>query len=147
MTPSTQWGDGRSRPSSRQTLWRGVKFYAVGGIGIGVQLVVLVFFRSFLHMDYRLATVLAVETAVIHNFLWHEKVTWADRAGPRASHWLTRLVKFNATNGFLSIVGNLVLLQVLVGGLGMNYLVANLLTIAVCSVVNFVVSDRFVFEA
>jgi putative flippase GtrA len=127
-------------------LWRGVKFYAVGGIGIGVQLVALVLLRAWLHFDYRLATVLAVETAVVHNFLWHEKVTWADRVGLRASHWLTRLVKFNATNGLLSIVGNLVLMQVLVGGLGMNYLVANVLTIAVCSVVNFVVSDRFVFQ-
>jgi dolichol-phosphate mannosyltransferase len=146
MTTSTQWDARRPHPSSRQTLLRGVKFYAVGGIGIGVQLAALVFLRSLLRIDYRLATVLAVETAVIHNFLWHEKVTWADREGPRASHWLTRLVKFNATNGLLSIVGNLVLMQALVGGLGLNYLVANVLTIAVCSVVNFVVSDRFVFQ-
>ena len=57
-----------------------------------------------------------------------------------------RLVKFNATNGLLSIAGNLVLMQALVGGLGMNYLVASVLTIALCSVVNFVVSDRFVFQ-
>jgi len=30
--------------------------------------------------------------------------------------------------------------------MGMNYLVANLVAIATCSVVNFVVSDRVVFE-
>ena len=28
----------------------------------------------------------------------------------------------------------------------MNYLVANILTIALCSVANFLVSDRFVFQ-
>ena len=39
--------------------------------------------------------------------------------------WLMRFVKFNATNGLLSIVGNLVLMQVMVGRLGMNYLVAS----------------------
>jgi putative flippase GtrA len=55
-------------------------------------------------------------------------------------------VKFNSTNGLLSIAGNLVLMQALVGGLGMNYLVASVVTIGVCSVVNFVVSDRFVFQ-
>ena len=37
-------------------------------------------------------------------------------------------------------------MQVLVGSLGMNYLAANVLTIALCSVANFLVSDRFVFQ-
>jgi len=45
-----------------------------------------------------------------------------------------------------SAAGNLVLMRVFVGGIGMNYVVANLVTIATCSVVNFLVSDRVVFE-
>jgi len=135
-----------TQSSARQTLWRGLKFYAVGGVGIGVQLAALVVFRSVAHLDYRAATVLAVEIAVIHNFIWHENVTWADREALRSSHWLTRFIKFNVTNGLFSIVGNLVLMQVLVGSLSMNYLVANILTIALCSVANFLVSDRFVFQ-
>lgn len=136
-----------AEPNSKTaSVWRGMKFYAVGGVGIGVQLAALVVFRSVLHLDYRLATVLSVEIAVLHNFVWHENVTWADRKGLGSSTWLMRLVKFNATNGLLSIAGNLVLMQALVGGLGMNYLVASVVTIGVCSVVNFVVSDRFVFQ-
>ena len=135
-----------TRSPTRQTLWRGLKFYAVGGVGIGVQLAALVVFRSVAHLDYRAATALAVEIAVIHNFIWHENVTWADREALRSSHWLTRFIKFNVTNGLFSIVGNLVLMQVLVGSLSMNYLVANILTIALCSVANFLVSDRFVFQ-
>ena len=91
------------------------------------------------------ATVLAVEMAVIHNFLWHEHVTWADRKG-LGSHWATRFVKFNLSNGLLSIVGNVILMQALVSGAGMNYVVANVMTIAACSVVNFLVSDKFVFQ-
>ena len=50
-----------TRSSARQTFWRGLKFYAVGGVGIGVQLAALVVFRSVVHLDYRAATVLAVE--------------------------------------------------------------------------------------
>ena len=91
------------------------------------------------------STVLAVDAAVVHNLLWHERFTWADRA--LASHPLARFAKFNLTNGLLSIAGNLVLMQALVGGLGMNYFLANVLTIAGCSVANFLVSDRFVFKA
>ena len=130
--------------SWRNTGMRWLKFNAVGGIGIGVQLVVLAVLKSGLHLDYLLATGLAVEAAVIHNFLWHERFTWADRASE--SSW-SRFAKFNLTTGLFSIAGNLVLMKVLVGWGGVNYMVANGITIAVCSLVNFVVSDRVVFSS
>jgi putative flippase GtrA len=130
-----------------QSFRRWLKFNAVGGIGIGVQLAALAIFRSLLHLDYLLATVLAVETAVLHNFLWHERFTWADRPARHFTHSLVRLVRFNATNGLVSILGNVLLMRLLVGGLGMQYFVANLVAIAACSVVNFLLSDCFVFQA
>ncbi len=122
---------------------RWLKFNAVGGIGIGVQLLFLALFKTILQMNYLVATALAVETAVVHNFLWHERFTWADRAtaSPRA-----RFIKFNLTTGALSILGNLALMRLWVGTLGIHYLAANLLTITICSLVNFLVSDRFVFQ-
>jgi len=45
-----------------------------------------------------------------------------------------------------SIVGNLVLMKWLVESCGMKYLVANCLSIAGCSIVNFLVSDLAVFR-
>jgi putative flippase GtrA len=100
-----------------------------------------------LHFDYLLATGLAVETAVIHNFLWHERFTWADRPARRVIHSLARLAKFNLSNGLVSLVGNLLIMRALVGGLEMNYVIANLIAVATCSLVNFLLSDRFVFES
>lgn len=123
---------------------RWLKFNAVGGIGIVVQLVTLAALKSGLHLDYLLATALAVEAAVIHNYLWHERFTWADRTG---SGGLLRFLKFNGTTGAFSILGNLAAMKVFVGLAGLNYFVANLITIAVCSLLNFLVSDRFVFQA
>ncbi len=131
----------------RDGFFRWLKFNFVGGIGIGVQLAALAMFRSVLHFDYLLATALAVETAVIHNFLWHERFTWADRPARRFLHSLARLAKFNLSNGLVSLVGNLVIMRLLVGGLGMNYVVANLIAVATCSLVNFILGDRFVFES
>jgi putative flippase GtrA len=128
----------------RTTLARWLKFYAVGGIGIGVQLLVLAALTSELHLDYLLATALAVEAAVVHNFVWHEHFTWADRAAGKGS---ARFVKFNLTTGAFSIAGNLILMKVLVGLLGLPYLAANGITVATFSFVNFLVSDRFVFRA
>ena len=125
--------------------WRFLKFNFVGGIGVVVQLTALTLFRSGLRLDYLPATALAVETAVIHNFLWHERFTWRDRPSAHRAKSLTRFLKFNATNGAVSIVGNLLIMRALVGGAGMNYVAANLAAIAVCSLVNFLLSDRFVF--
>jgi putative flippase GtrA len=156
---SRSCGDGRprkpalsavegSRPSEgRQSFFRWLKFNAVGGIGIVVQLAALAILRSLLKLDYLLATGLAVEIAVLHNFVWHERFTWADRPATRPVQSLVRLAKFNASNGAVSLAGNLVLMRLLVGELKVNYVVANLVAIVVCSLVNFLLGDRFVFVA
>ncbi|HET8827466.1 MAG TPA: GtrA family protein [Terriglobales bacterium] len=118
------------------------KFNAVGAMGIVVQLVALTVLKSGLHLHYLLATALAVEAAVIHNFFWHEHYTWADR---ESASRLIRFAKFNLSNGAISILGNVALMRVLVGVIGLNYFSANGLSIAGCSLVNFMVSDRLVF--
>jgi len=122
---------------------RWLKFNAVGAAGIVVQLVALGILRSVLKLDYLLATALAVEAAVVHNYLWHERFTWRDRG--TGNPWL-RFLKFNCTTGLFSILGNVRAMRVLVGEAHLNYFAANILTIAACSILNFMVSDRFVFE-
>jgi putative flippase GtrA len=124
---------------------RWMKFNFVGAIGILVQLAALAVFRSWLGFGYLLATGLAVEIAVIHNFLWHEQFTWADRPTARRWHSLIRMAKFNGSNGAVSVLGNLLLMQVLVGEFKINYVASNLFAIVVCSVLNFLLGDRFVF--
>jgi putative flippase GtrA len=134
------------RDRRRRALFRWMKFNFVGGIGIVVQLAALAVFRSWLKLDYLLATGLAVEIAVLHNYLWHERFTWADRPTARPWQSLVRLAKFNGSNGAVSLMGNLVLMRVLVGELKFNYVASNLFAIVLCSLVNFMLSDRFVFE-
>jgi putative flippase GtrA len=128
---------------TRTTWIHWLKFNAVGGMGIGVQLIVLTGLKSGLHMDYLLATALAVEAAVVHNFIWHERFTWAERESKNVE---LRFLKFNLTAGAFSILGNLVMMALFVDLARMNYLLGNLTTIAVCSVCNFAVSDKFVFQ-
>ena len=130
-----------TRSGWRSIAMRWLKFNFVGGIGIAVQLLALFVLKAGLHCNYLIATALAVETAVIHNFLWHERFTWADRS--RAG--FTRFLKFNLTTGLFSIGGNLLLMKLLVDFGHMNYLPANGIAITSCSVVNFLVSDGYVF--
>ena len=144
--PSSQFPVLSSQKNPNHTFLRWLKFNLVGFIGIGVQLAALAVFRSLLQLNYLLATALAVETAVLHNFFWHQRFTWVDRTSTGPMQALLRLVKFNASNGAVSILANLVLMRVLVGEFGLNYVVANLMAITACSIVNFLLSDRFVFE-
>lgn len=136
---------GGSSEGKSSTLVRWLKFNFVGGIGIGVQFAALFLLKSVLHFNYLFATALAVEAAVVHNFVWHEQFTWADRVQMSWRQSLPRFVRFNLTNGAVSILGNLALMRVMVGMGHMNYLLANAIAIALCSIANFLVSNEWVF--
>ena len=132
-------------------LMRWLKFNCVGGIGIAVQFAVLFVLKGALHLDYLMATALAVELTVVHNFIWHERFTWVDRTrndalllSPRK--WPARLLRFNLSNGAVSLVGNLALMKLLVDTGRVNYLLANGIAIVLCSLVNFLLSEEWVFQ-
>ena len=133
-----------SREQSPATARRFFRFNVVGAIGIAVQLGTLELLRRA-GVDYLLATVLAVEAAVVHNFIWHERYTWRDRAGALPSEWLARLVRFHLTNGAVSLLGNALAMRWLVGELHFPVIPANLIAITACCVLNFFLSDRVVF--
>jgi putative flippase GtrA len=123
---------------------RWLKFNFVGALGIGVQLAALVALTA-LGLGYLAATVLAVEAAVVHNFLWHTRMTWRDRATPLFRNVLGRFLRFQMANGAISLIGNLLMMRLLVGAVHLPVLWANLGAIAACAAVNFVVSERLVF--
>jgi len=129
---------------SQGTRLRLLKFSLVGAMGIAVQLGVLTALIT-LRINYLAATALAVESAVVHNFLWHQRFTWADRSRPEAANILVRLLRFHVSNGLISLVGNLLMMRVFVGWLGVPVLAANVVAISICFVANFLASDRWVF--
>ncbi len=120
-------------------------FNLVGGLGILVQLTVLETLTGFFGWNYLVATAAAVEGAVLHNFLWHERWTWVDRSGGGARAALGRLLRFHIANGAFSLAGNLLLMKLFAGVLALDYIPANLFSIAICSILNFFAGDRFVY--
>jgi len=134
------------RTTTRDVMVRWLKFNLVGGIGIAVQFAALFLLKGVFHFQYLAATALAVEAAVVHNFVWHEQFTWSDRVQASWRRSLPRFARFNLTTGAVSILGNLALMKVMVGYGGMNYLLANALAIVLCSLANFLVSEGWVFE-
>lgn len=111
-----------------------MKFNAVGIAGAVVQLITLsVLVSAGVH--YLVATALAVEAAVLHNYFWHVRWTWRDRTE-------RSLVRFHLGNGVVSIASNLAWMWILSAW---PVLAANLVAITLTSVVNFLLGDRWAF--
>jgi len=124
-----------------------LKFNLVGVIGFALQTGVLfVITHGTTRVSYLAATAVAVELAVLNNFVWHQRWTWRDRPSSSSRETLRRLVKFNLTSGLFSMSGNLIFMTLLVGRFGLPVGPANLASVAACSIVSFVLADRIAFE-
>jgi putative flippase GtrA len=123
-----------------------MKFNPVGAMGMAVQFAILSLLTGVLGLPYLLATAIAVECTVLHNFVWHRRFTWSDRCLENRRALAARLLHFNATTGMISIGGNLLLMRLLVGAAHAPLLLANCASVAACSVVNYLVNDRWVFR-
>ena len=145
MTPSVQRqrSGGGEEPAQ---LRRWLAFNVVGGLGILVQLATLAALTVVAGLHYLLATGLAVEVALLHNFIWHERWTWRDRAGLDKSSWWKRLLRFQIANDALSVGGNLAMMVLLVGRCGLDDTLADIVSISCCSILNCLASDRLVFS-
>jgi putative flippase GtrA len=81
----------------------------------------------------------------LHNFVWHERFTWRNRAPRDARQLASRLWRFHAGNGFVSLAGNSILMYCLVERLRAPVLPAAVGAIVLCSLANFLIADRWVF--
>jgi len=118
-------------------------FAGVGMLGFCLQMLVVSGLIAA-GWPYLIATAVGVEAAVLHNFVWHERWTWADRTGGSPGP-ARRLLRFNLTTGLTSIAGNLGFTALYVGQFGLTPVAANVLAVASTTLANFLVADRYVF--
>ena len=128
-------------------LKRWTAFNLVGAAGVAVQLTAIALLVRILGWHYLPATVLAVEAAVLHNFAWHQRWTWKDRPTATWQSAARRLVRFHALNGAISLAGNLLLMALFTGTLGLDPIMANGMAIVSCSLLNFAASELVVFRS
>ena len=122
---------------------RFVRFAGVGLAGAAIQVAVFTLLVRGMHLPAAVSAAVAVELAVLHNFVWHERFTWRDRA---AAGVVWRLWRFHLGNGLVSLAGNTLLAWCLVGQWKAPALPAAALSIAICAPLNFVTADRWVFR-
>ncbi len=112
-----------------------------------LQLLTLALLQALTSIHYLPATFLAVEAAILHNFVWHERWTWKERTSAGLAFSVTqRFFRFHLASGLISIPGNLLIMRLFVGVLHFPFILANLIAIAGCSFSNFIANSSFVFR-
>lgn len=113
-----------------------VKFSLVGGSGVVVNTAFLYFFYEMGHLPMVLASALAVEIAIANNFVWNHRWTFG-----QGTFSMPRFLRFNlvSAGGLAITTGMLYLLSTV----GLYYLAANLVGIALATAWNFVLSIRW----
>lgn len=116
-----------------------LRFGVVGVAGAAVNTIALHLFYAVAHLPLLVASPLAVELAVVHNYLLNDRWTFGRREVSRG-----RFVRFNAS-AVLTLLVNVAAVWVLVRS-GVDYLAANLAGIGLGAVLNFGASSAWVWR-
>jgi dolichol-phosphate mannosyltransferase len=121
-----------------------LKFGVVGASGVIVNMGFLYIFVEFVKLPYFIASLIAIELSIVSNFSINLVWTWRDRA-KEVSFW-TKIFRYHVGAGATAIIGNYLILIGLTEWFGVQYLLSNLIGIAVGTACNFVVNDLWTFK-
>ncbi len=119
------------------------KYLCVGATGTVVNCAVLWGLVHWMHWHYLLAAGVAIQLAVIQNFIWHDRWTFSDRRGH--SRWLVRFGQYELTSSGGMIL-NWILLAAFVSWAHWPLVPANLCGIAVGALVTYTVSKLWIWK-
>jgi dolichol-phosphate mannosyltransferase len=125
-----------------RALVRPFRFALVGATGIAVNQLVLWLGVELAGLHYALAAVVATQCSTTWNFGLNERFVFPYEQ--RRPLWL-RFVAFAGVNN-AALVVRVPLLAVLTSGLGINYLLSNLLTLVALFVARYAISDRLIWR-
>ena len=119
---------------------RVIGFVTIGAAGFVVQMGLAATLLA-LGLTPALATLLAIEAAIVSNHAWHRRWAWQDRAGSQP--WPLTLMRAHLGNGGTSLLVGMGTVLVLAGHV--PALAAQMIAVALCAIVNYWLSDRWVF--
>lgn len=126
-------------------LARFIKFCLVGASGVGVNMGLLWLLTELGGLFYLLSAAISIETSIITNFLLNNYFTFADRNKQGVKPLFGRLLKFN----LVSLAGlgiNMAILLLLTEGLGLFYMVSNIVGIAAATLWNYLVNNWWTWK-
>ena len=123
------------------------RFVLTGTAGFLCQIAALWLLVSVFSLNYVLATIVAIELAIVFNYVLHEQWTWNDRPVATIRERWRRLFRFNAMTALTSIAGGVLITALLVEALGLPPVAANIISVVALGLLNFAGADSIVFRA
>tara|TARA_B100000315_G_scaffold23990_1_gene20747 strand:+ start:2385 stop:4049 length:1665 start_codon:yes stop_codon:yes gene_type:complete len=117
---------------------RFMKFNLVGLIGVAVNELILILLAGQ-GMYYLFSGILAVEVAILSNFILNDAWTFKDR---RSGHMLVRLLRFNSLM-LIGLLINLIILFFITEYVGLHFTVSNLIGIGIASIARYFLSLKW----
>ena len=132
-------------PPTYATAIRFVKFGIASTSGTLVNTFVLWIGHRLVLLPLAAASPAALIVTILNNFLINERWTWRHKPVAGKGDFWNRLARFYISSSTGACV-NFILLLILSKALGVHYLAANIAGGTVGSLVNFYISDRWVFR-
>ncbi len=118
-----------------------IKFSIVGVIGAGINTGFLWVLTDFAGLFYLFSSAIAIEIAIIMQFLMNDRWTFKERKTTRAGQFIKRILKSNLwRSGGLAI--NIGILYLLTEYVGVYYLLSNILGIICAFLLNYILESR-----
>jgi len=135
--------DGEKKSKFSVFVSQTIKYFLVGGIGVGVNLGLLYALTDFLGMWYILSQGIAIAVSITNNFFLHRY--WTFKNEIEEPKTLERYIKFF----IVSVVGmgiQLGLTYALVESYSLYYLYAAIIAIGSASAFNYILNRKWTFE-
>ncbi len=126
---------------------RFIRFGVVGASGVVVNQGLLMLIHGSLGWPLLLSSLIAIEAAILNNFLWSSTWIWRFDYDHSLRLILQKLAQYQAATLFTSMVVNASVLASLVYALDVDYRLANLAGIAAGMGVNFLAGEFWVFRS
>jgi len=120
-----------------------IKYCFVGALGAFVNMGLLILLTRFFQMTIEYASPIAIETAIISNFIFNNIWTFSSRTEKAAI--MTRFFRFHMVALTAGLVNYIVLL-ILVYALGMLDIIANIIGIVSAMMVNYTLNSRWTWK-
>ena len=119
----------------------------VSWVGMGVNTLCLYLFKGVWRIPIIPASLMAIEIAIVHNFVWYRYWAWGDRteAGSRPP-FFRQLVIYNAATGLVDLTVNVSILWLLYKVFGVHYLIANIIGMILGPFFKFWINEKLIFK-
>lgn len=117
----------------------------MGTWGFVVNMSILWLLTEVGGLYYLLSSIVAVEIALINNYVLNDLWTWHDRGKPGKREYLKRMLKYHITAS-AAMLTNISILWFFTELVGIYYLVSNIFGIFCGAALNFFVNDRWTFR-